>query len=452
MKKHIFPIIGFSLSLLASCGDFLEKKPDIKMTVPSTIGDATLLLNDYVIMNTGYPLWGEIGIDDYYVVKSKWESSNVDQRSAYIWADQPYIDVLQWQRPYKAVYYANQVIDILSKVNPKQNPIDFNRNLGAAHFFRAFAFQMLVEVHCVAYQPNTAGSEMGIPLRLEPGMDEKSPRATLQQSYAQIVSDFNRAIKYLPIIEGVKGRPAKAAAYAGMSRAFLNMGDYERAYNYADSCIQLAPELLDYNTLRGADALPIPKFNIEVLFPAMSANLGIMGATNALMDGDLYNTYNNNDLRKQMFFKSNVNPQNTYFFKGSYDKSAAQLFMGITTSEVYLIRAESACRIGKAKEALLSLNRLLKHRWNKNVQYADITEMDAANLLKIILEERRKELIFRGRRWSDLKRLNLDAKQQKNIVRKWDNEIYSLSPNDLIYAFRLSETVTRVAEIPQNKR
>lgn len=439
------------LQVFYACDKFLDKKQDIKMVVPKTIADITHLLNDYGTMNMGYPIWGELGIDDYYIGKDVWESSMEDYRNAYLWADKPYTDVAQWQRPYKAVYYANQAIEILNKVDANQDPINFNRNLGTAHFFRAFAFQLLAEVHCSAYQASTSSAELGIPLRLSPGVDDKSNRATLQETYEQILKDFKRAAQYLPVVESVRGRPSKAAAYAALARAYLNMGDFTNAYSYADSCLQLRPELMDYNELKASDELPIEQFNREVLFPCLSAPAGPMQGMNAIIAKDLYESYAVDDLRKLVFFKPNPNLAGTYNFKGSYAENTYEMFMGITTSEIYLVKAEAAVRINKVPEALTALNTLLKTRYDKNAPVA-IVETNADALLRIVLNERRKELVLRGRRWSDLKRLNLDARFQKTLTRQLGADSYKLEPNDPRYAFRLSEPLVRVGGIPQNKR
>lgn len=127
------------------------------MVVPKSLKDAELLLNDYTALNEGYPIYGELGTDDYYLPDANWEGvTDIDQRNTYIWADQPYRNVIQWQRPYKVVYLANQVIDILSKLDRNNEPEKYNRTLGAAHFYRAFAFQQLLEVflqHMFPVQP-----------------------------------------------------------------------------------------------------------------------------------------------------------------------------------------------------------------------------------------------------------------------------------------------------------
>lgn len=448
--------ISWSLGMiftLASCSGFLDVKPDIKLIVPQTIKDAELLLHDYTTLNTGYPNYGELGTDDYYLTDDSWKAvSNLVQRNAYNWIDESYVDPVQWQRPYKAVFVANQALDVLAGLDASgQNGALQDRLTGTALFFRAFAFHQLVEVFCPGYSSVTASAELGIPLRLKPDLDENSVRASLKDSYDQIITDYRASIIKLPNQQNIIGQPDKAAAFAGLARVYLAMGGYEDAFVMADSCLTIKSDLLNFNLLRAADDLPIQQFNEEVLFPAMSAGAGPMGYYTALVDMELYNSYDKLDLRKKIFFQLSDNIDGAYNFKGNYGGSYSQLFVGLTTSEVYLIKAEAAVRTGKIESALESLNKLRYSRW-KTEQYTAITESDPELLLKIILEERRKELLFRGRRWSDLKRLNLDDRFQKTLTRIVNGKEFTLVPNSPKYAFRLPETVINNGKISQNKR
>ena len=450
--RHINILHILLILLCSSCAEFLDKKPDIKLVVPKTLMDADLLLNDYATMNTGYPVFGEIGTDDYYLTAQRWEGvSNYEQRMAYVWADEPYTDAIQWQRPYKVVYIANQVLDVLNQLPHGKTVDDYSRILGGAHFYRAFAFHHLLSIYSPAYEAGKAPKELGIPLRLTPDVDHRSARASLKESYDQVIADLNIAIANLPIVEIVKGRPHKASAYAALARVYLDMGNYEQAYRYADSCLILRPELLNFNNLSVSSNFPLPRLNAEVLFPALATVATPMAATTALIDTLLYGAYSNDDLRKKAFFKPNNNPVNSQYYKGSYDQSNT-LFFGITTSEVYLIKAETACRLGKIVEAKETINKLLSSRWDKNKIFKSIAESNEELLLGIILNERRKELVFRGRRWADLKRLNLDARFQTTLKRIVADKIYILPPNDLRYAYRISETVLELSGIEQNKR
>ena len=91
-------------------------------------------------------------------------------------------------------------------------------------------------------------------------------------------------------------------------------------------------------------------------------------------------------------------------------------------------------------EALNDINTLLIKRWNKNSQYVPFVSNNQKEVLDKVLLERRKELIFRGLRWTDLRRLN---KEGANIIqtRSIDGQNYSLQPNDLRYVFPLPPDV-----------
>lgn len=451
----IYQLFYYTFILIfSSCNEFLDEKPDIKMVVPKTLKDAELLINDYTTMNIGYPLFGELGTDGYYITEDSWESiTNYEQRNAYTWIDESYNDAVQWQRPYKVVYMANQILSILNEMKDQQNDPNYTKIAGASYFFRAFAFHQLAEVYAPVYTSGTAANEMGIPLRLDPGIDVPSVRASLAETYEQIIQDYHTAVRMLPAQEPIKGRPHRAAAYAGLARVYLGMSDYERAYRYADSCLQLKSELLDFNDIDASEELPIPAFNKEILFPAMSAGAGggPMGYYYALVDPVFYKSYAVQDLRRRVFFELIDFQTEAYGFKGNFNNSRAQLFVGLTTSEVYLIKAESAVRTGKLSDGIAAINTLLEKRWRTGL-YNPITETNPEVLLKLILMERQKELFFRGRRWADLKRLNLDPQFKKTLTRNVDAKNYQLEPNSLKYAFKLPETVVRLGKIPQNKR
>jgi len=71
--------------------------------------------------------------------------------------------------------------------------------------------------------------------------------------------------------------------------------------------------------------------------------------------------------------------------------------------------------------------------------------------LGTILNERRKELLFRGLRWSDVKRLNRDG---AGIIlsREINNQEFVLPPNDKRYAIALPEDVLEMTGMEQNPR
>ena len=118
---------------------------------------------------------------------------------------------------------------------------------------------------------------------------------------------------------------------------------------------------------------------------------------------------------------------------------------------MYLNRAESYARTGKVANGLKDLNSLLLNRWNKNKTYVPLTAMNTEEAISLILRERRKELLMRGLRWLDLKRLN---KMGANITleRELGNNRFTLLPNDNRYALAIPEYVIQLSGIPQNPR
>lgn len=84
------------------------------------------------------------------------------------------------------------------------------------------------------------------------------------------------------------------------------------------------------------------------------------------------------------------------------------------------------------------LNNLLQTRWKVGT-YINLTAANADTALGLILNERRKELCFRGLRWTDLKRLNKDDRFKVTITRSLNGQTYTLLPNSLRYVLPIDD-------------
>ena len=71
--------------------------------------------------------------------------------------------------------------------------------------------------------------------------------------------------------------------------------------------------------------------------------------------------------------------------------------------------------------------------------------------MALILLERRKELLMRGLRWMDLKRLNMEG-AAITLTRTVNGQVYTLPPNDLRYALPIPEDVIAISGMQQNPR
>lgn len=437
---------------LSGCDKFLDEKTDKKLVVPTRLEDLQALLDNDGTMNVSDPGEGEISADDYYLPDATWAAlSNEYDRRAYIWEPDFTTTHSSWNTAYRYVYNANIILEHLNQIGnaDSRSQAQWNNIAGQAYFLRARGHLMVELIWAMAYDENTADVDLGIPLRLSSDFNIASSRPSNRQVYEQVINDLENAINLLPINQEHVLRASKPAALALLARTYLFMGDYEKSFSYADACLQLKNSLMDYNELDIVANFPIPQFNIEVLFHSIlrSAHQPTQ-QSRALVDTSLYALYEDDDLRKSLFFRHNNN--NTHNYKGSYNGNQS-LFSGISVNEVFLIRAECYARNGNIPAAMSDLNHLLNYRYQSE-SFVPLEADNPQEALQIILIERRKELLFRGLRFPDVKRLN---KEGVNIgfSRVLNGKEYTLPPNDLRFALSIPENVLeRAPGIVQNPR
>ena len=134
--------------------------------------------------------------------------------------------------------------------------------------------------------------------------------------------------------------------------------------------------------------------------------------------------------------------------KGGYNGTNFA-FTGLATDEMYLVRAESRAWAGDMNGALKDLNYLLLRRYKTGtfIPYTASTP----NLRDTILNERRKELPFRGVRWTDIRRLNLED-EGITPIRILNGEKYTLPVNRPKYALPIPPDAMNMGHYVQNNR
>ncbi|WP_367866953.1 RagB/SusD family nutrient uptake outer membrane protein [Pedobacter sp. WC2423] len=453
-RKNIFLTLFILICVCSiSCKkDFLDVRPNSK-EVKFSAADCQALLDNFDVMNALYPIDGELSSDNYYLLTSTYNGL-FDQadKDIHRWASDARRNGANssWIAPYTVVYNANLVIKVLQDDPGNLNQITINTLRGSALFFRAHAFFQVAQLYAKPYDQNSTNSDPGIPVRTEPDLEVESERGTVKQTYDRIIQDFKEAITLLPLTSSIKSRPNRVAAFAALARTFLAMEDYNNAGIYADSCLKYHKTLLDYNSISRTSLTPFTRFNDEVIFHSTTNAAGPVRPSIALIDTLLYRSYNDHDLRKEIFFNPVAAGQR---FTGNYNPvTIAAFFNGFATDEVYLIRAECYARNGKIDLAMADLNTLMKTRWDDNVVYPTIGATTVDEALSKVIEERRKELLFRGLRWSDLRRLNKDTKFQKTLYRNLDGTTYSLPPNDKRYVLLIDQQVINNSNLQQNPR
>ncbi|WP_350340294.1 RagB/SusD family nutrient uptake outer membrane protein [Paraflavitalea speifideaquila] len=96
------------------------------------------------------------------------------------------------------------------------------------------------------------------------------------------------------------------------------------------------------------------------------------------------------------------------------------------------MRCECHARAGRTTAAFQDLNTLLRKRWQTG-RFTALTSANTPDLLATILNERWKELVLRGLRWTDIRRLNKEGKGTV-LTRLINRQTIYLPPNDKRYA------------------
>ncbi len=453
MKQFILPTLLASLLLMGCSKAWLDEPSSKQLAIPTTIKDVRAMLDNLNIFNglsipfTLHEL-AEISADNFAMNNNTllyFDTYDPMISRAYRFEADIFaglLNVRYWNISYQRIFTANVALETLDKLD--QADPQTTQLRGEALFHRANAYYWLSQLFIAPYDPSNAVAQLGLPLRLIADPNQLSVRSTVEEAYQTIIANLRESAESLSIDnEGL--RPIQSAAYALLSRVWLSMNVFDSAAHYANKCLQLTNGLLDYNTINPLPDFPIPKNNVEVLF----SDIAYSSVTHPIfceVSGDLYNAYEENDLRRNIFFK--IKPDGKFSFNGGYDGSFA-LFSGVTINEIYLTKAECAARSGDEDIAREAINTLLVNRYVTG-EFTPITAT-GQELLDIILTERRKELCFRGLRWTDIRRLNLLG-ALISITHEANGEIYTLPANDRKFVMPIPDDVIRFTGMEQNPR
>ncbi len=457
MKTKIIALLGLCITMV-SCKDFLALKPETSYSHPESLEDINALLNYESRVNGNYLGNIESGTDDFEIDFSSYSTRSAYYQELYRWDEEPFSEDggagENWLFPYETILYANVALESLERVKGGE-PSLRKRLEGDALFIRSYRFFQLLQVYSPPYLVGDQDSPYGIPLRLSSNVNEPSVRATVKEGYGQIIDDLNKSIQLLPEEVNYKTRPNKSSAYALLARVQLSIGDYENALKNAHQSLQRNSKLLDYNSMDLSAAYPFMPLNQEVIYHGKSSASGsLMASSRLTITQDLLSMYSDDDLRKTAFFVART--PDRFRFKGFYNGSAASYFAGIAVDEMMLIAAECHIRTGKVGEGMEMLNSLLANRYDR-ITFVPRTASNELEALRIVLDERRKELPFRGIRWTDLRRLNRDPRFAKTIRRSFPVEDDKpmetiLLPEDPRYCYYIPPQVIEKSGMVQTKR
>ncbi|PCI31569.1 MAG: RagB/SusD family nutrient uptake outer membrane protein [Flavobacteriaceae bacterium] len=462
MKNSILYLFILSGVIFFSCDDYLDVQP-LGTVIPKEVADYRALLDNVYAMRRAACSNTMYGSDDMYVPVGQEgpfgllrRTGDIDKK-IYTWAD--YITEVEetndrdWQPMYQQLYICNTVIN---QIDVATGGSEDQKNIlrGEALVQRAYTYFFLVNLYGKQYDSKTADTDMGVPILTKPVLIGSLKRASVQEVYDLIFSDLEEGLKLLPETSSYNTRPNKMAVYALLARANLFIGNYKKARTYADLVLKTN------NFLYHLADFP-KRTNHTVIFPPFLENKELIlykvvdGNTNGgrfSPSPELLSLYKPGDLRRTARFHSfKLVDSNNLDIPVVSDRDP--YYSGApTTAEMYLIRAEANVRMSKIQEAINDINELRKYRFDSAVD-SKLTATTAQEALRLVLEERRRELAFLGFRWFDLKRLMKTGDFNKTITHVFLKETYTLQPYSNRYVLPIPQKIIELnPEIEQNPR
>ncbi len=444
----------------ASCRKYVEGAPVQGQRVLVYTEDYRLLLNNREQTEIGSSHAAILGSDDADLTAPQIQSNvtlNTITTAMYTWGKPFYSgqnNDNDWGSLYSAIYTYNTVITTV--MDSRGGDITYkNALLGEALLQRAFTYFTLTNMYGKQYDAATAGTDPAVPILLTPELFVDLTRASVAKAYDQILSDIQKAIPLLPLIQVSTAQPNKAAGYALLSKVYLNMRDFTRAAEFADSTLALSSQLYDYNTSIATTSYTFPDlFNDKqiLLRKVPRTQYNPLQLSQSLLD--LLGT---KDLRYVLFVRpgNSFSPafaatQSGFWSREKYSGGADKPSVGLTVNETWLIKAECLARGGKKDDAVKMLNDLRKLRF-RPADYVPLAAATDQEALEMVVNERRREFFGSGLRWFDQRRLNKDAFFAKTVTRVFNNVTYTLEPNSNGYVFPLgSLLVIQNPEMVQN--
>jgi hypothetical protein len=453
-----FFISAYILLLFSSCTKkFLEEKVSSNYELADNLTALASLLNNEDLMSET-PVLGEQSADDYYMTEDFYDGLPPIDKNAYLWKKDIFegkTDIPDWNIPYKQIFACNLALEGLRNITPGDlHQQEWNEIKGGALFLRSYAFFNLLQVFAMGFDSTYADKKnLGIPMPLKANTETIPARSTINETYHQIINDLDTAVNLVPgaVLPSARNKPNKPAVFALLARIYLSMHNYTQARACADSSLHYQNHLIDYNNPNSPTRYPFAAINEEVIYQShlISTNNVIQGKAipGTIIDSTLYSYYDSNDLRPKLYFTNG--PWGPIYNGGYTGKAFA--FSGLATDENYLIRAECNARLDHLDSAMADLNRLLQQRY-KTGTAPRYTPASKKETIELILKERRKELIFRGIRWPDIKRLNKEEALKIVPKRSLKGQSYALLPLSNNYALPLPDDALLENVIIQNER
>lgn len=446
MKKLAYICALTGMLALSSCNDYLDIVPKGER-IPTTLADYEALLRDEYSIGQSPVLNALYLLNDNYMNRSSLNTPTLGVAN-YQWdesADRTLLnnaDESTYYQDYSAISYCNL---ILENVPTATEATDEERAevMSYARVVRAMCYFILTNYYADTYDFATAGEKLSVPLITSANVNAPFTQVTVADMYDFIISDLTTAIDGgLPAQSPTVLHPNLGAAYALLARVYLQMSNYPEALRYANLALEQNDLLYDWNAFYDENRAVIE--NPED-YTALYTPMDYTYVENYYFRcGDRspnYTTWEFNipveraerfeegDARFLSRWKIYTTGEDTYYraLCGGYFNYA-----GLTTTEVYLIKAECLARQNDLSGAMEALNAVRKKRIRPDV-YRPVSASTLAEAIELIRRTKDNELIFSIVPFADARRFNNEGTYARTMTKTYNGQTLSLRPDSHLW-------------------
>jgi hypothetical protein len=459
MEKIKYTIYVLVLTIFSSCNKYLDQMPDDRTIIDSPEKVKELLVTAYpssTYMSLLEPMTDNVGDKSELAYLQ-----TLTNEESYFWKEvtntQQDTPEHFWASSYEAISAANHALET---INASNNQVDFSALKGEALITRAYNHFMLVNLFSKRYNVNTASDELGIPYVLKPEkvVFGSYERGTIQHTYEMIQRDLEEGLTLIEdgLYDVPKYHFSENAAFAFASRFYLTIGDWEKAYYYANRVLGPNPtsflrdwheyDELNYYELRNIYTKYTESANI-----LLSGAITLLGRYNGIyrygLTYDIYrNIFRSNATGGELLYKvfGSETTLNIPKFEEHFKYSSINATTGLpyvmaplfTVEEVLFNRMEASVMLNNYEDVIADINTFYSKRikdydptihivdeekfedhYTKASVIINTPEIDTWYVIdekqrlyiKGILDIKRIEFLQEGQRWFDIKRYNIEV-------------------------------------------
>ncbi len=384
--------------------------------------------------------------------------TGLDTELRYVGGDEVYFN-----SPYKRINVCNMVISLIDEQPSNSETDDMNKRRvkGEAYFLRAIYYFTLANLYCEPYNPATAATAKGMPLKFTEIIEDKEfERATLAETYEKIMEDLAQAEICL------EGTTRKSIYHADInavhllqSRVYLYMQEWDKAIEKAQAVLDVNSKLMNVASINEGDNC-LTETSPELIFSMGDYLIAYYFQDSRWylpaihISDDMLKLYSDDDYRKTRYIGETSYGRKDVFRKINGQREAVGSYTPVgsvfcfRTPEAYFTLAEASAYKGDETTA-----RTLMERFRATRLSGDVTVTESGNaLIDLIRDERAREFLLEGHRWFDLRRYTVCQPYpwSKEIIHgvtyqaryKYDHtDWYKLEKNDQAYTLPLPRAV-----------